>query len=79
MYSSDKNFELVKKIEGHQDNLKGMDFSKDGKYIATISADRSCRIWSMSNNFERVKVINEYENATLIIAFSNDSKNLAVT
>ncbi len=67
--------ELAGKFEGHTDSLSCIDFSPDGKFLATGGWDNTVRIW----DWETRKQINAYHGLNRISAveFSPDGNYLA--
>ena len=43
------NYKLVRELVGHQKAVASLKFSPDGKWIASVSADRSIRIWNVDD------------------------------
>lgn len=48
----------------HGDAVIGISFSKNGQYIATVSQDRTCRVWSVpdGNEVQRLQINSEFFN-----------------
>jgi WD40 repeat protein len=59
----------------HNDSVSSVDFSPDGKKIATASFDRTARIWDVQSGKELHKLT--HEDTVYIMAFSPDGKKLA--
>ena len=61
--------------QGHIDNVMTLDFSTDGRFIATGSQDRTVRIW-YRNLQQEFRVLNGHRKALCKVAFSPDAKKL---
>nr|XP_057943724.1 transducin beta-like protein 2 [Doryrhamphus excisus] len=68
---------LAASLKGHSGNVTCLDFSSNGKYLASCSNDRTVRIWSTRDFLERehkcLRANVELDHATLV-RFSPDSK-----
>ncbi|XP_021661738.2 U4/U6 small nuclear ribonucleoprotein PRP4-like protein [Hevea brasiliensis] len=47
---SGRDFKPVKTLSGHEAKVTSLDISADGRYIATVSHDRTIKLWSSSSN-----------------------------
>ncbi|XP_052812318.1 angio-associated migratory cell protein-like [Mya arenaria] len=45
-----RNGEMVSKWTGHTDSILGFDVSRDGKYLVTVSEDKTARVFSLSTS-----------------------------
>lgn len=43
------DFKPIKTLAGHESKLSGVDVAADGTYIATVSHDRTIKLWSHFN------------------------------
>ncbi|MFN3393954.1 MAG: WD40 repeat domain-containing protein, partial [Candidatus Thermochlorobacter sp.] len=43
------NAELVATLVGHTDNVLDLDFSPDGKTIASVSRDKTVKLWKLGS------------------------------
>lgn len=57
--SSDLNptesYSVVHRLTGHESDVNGLEWSADGKYLASCGLDGSVIIWDASNSFAQVK------------------------
>ncbi|KAM9498893.1 transducin beta-like protein 2 isoform 2-T2 [Salvelinus alpinus] len=68
---------LASSLKSHSGNVTSLDFSSNGKYLATCADDRTVRIWSTKDFLDRdhkcLRANVELDHATLV-RFSPDSK-----
>jgi WD40 repeat protein len=62
-------------LKGHQRDVWGVDFSPDGKTLATGSSDRTARLWDVAT-VKEIAVFSGHTDAVGGIAFSPDGKTL---
>lgn len=58
---SGRDFKPVKTLAGHESKVAGIDVSTDGSYIATVSHDRTIKLWShyKSWSYDKSEFMNE--------------------
>lgn len=65
-------------IEGHTNNVTALAVTRDGKFLATGSTDKSIRLWDMSAGTARLaRVFQGHSEEVSALAFSPDGKTLA--
>ena len=65
-------------IEGHTNNVTALAATRDGKFIATGSTDKTIRLWDMSSGNARLaRVFQGHTEEVTTLAFSPDGKTLA--
>ena len=72
--ASVENGEVLKRFSGHSQQVKFVDFSKDGKYLASSSFDNTCIIYDLERGEEKVKL--EIEGIPMLTRFSEDDSKL---
>ena len=72
--ASVENGEVLKRFSGHSQQVKFVDFSKDGKYLASSSFDSTCIIYDLEKGEEKVKL--EIEGIPMLTQFSEDDSKL---
>jgi len=65
-------------IEGHTNNVTALAVSRDGKFLATGSSDKTIRLWDLTPGTARLaRVFQGHSEEVTTLAFSPDSKSLA--
>src|SRR5262245_25367286 len=62
-------------LRGHEDVVRAVAFSADGKRVATASADRTARVWA-TNGTEKPVVLRGHEDQMTTVAFSPDGSRV---
>ena len=63
-------------LKGHNDYVDALDFSRDGKTLATGSGDKTVRLWDVQSGKE-LAVLNGHTNPLRYVAFMSENENLA--
>lgn len=67
---------LIVELRGHTDEIKGICFSQDGRFLATASEDKTARVWNLpSGDLVGRPMLHDYP--VLKVAFSPDAQRLA--
>ncbi|MCH8252176.1 MAG: WD40 repeat domain-containing protein [Planctomycetes bacterium] len=69
--------QFVQTLTGHTDAINQIDFSADGNLIASISSDRSIRLWNVSDWSLAQVIPNAHDTFGVSLRFSPDSSLLA--
>ncbi len=69
-----QNGEVIKRFSGHSQQVKMVDFSKDGKYLASSSFDNTCIIYDIETGDEKIKL--EINGVPMMTKFSDDGSKL---
>jgi len=67
---------LIKNLTGHSARILDVDFSQNGKFLASSSMDGTVRLWTLEDYSKPPIVLTGHESWVLSIAFSPDSRNL---
>lgn len=65
-----------KTLKGHPYKIMYLDFSSDGKYLASCGWDNTIRIWDM-NNFSQINVLEGHTDVVWTSVLSNNKKYVA--
>jgi WD40 repeat protein/predicted Ser/Thr protein kinase len=68
--------EWIGKFSGHTAEVQSIEFSPDGKKLASASWDRTVRLWDIASQ-RPIHVSPEHEYPVLCVAFTRDSEMLA--
>ncbi|KAL4508800.1 hypothetical protein ABPG73_006186 [Tetrahymena malaccensis] len=79
IFSTEKGFEAINLIEGHDLRASSITFSADGKYLAIGSQDYSCTIFNVEKGFELIQTIEGHVKPINSVSFSTDGKYLATS
>jgi WD40 repeat protein len=63
------------RIEGHDDWIYGVSFSSDGKMIASVSRDKTVKLWNWDGSL--FKTLEGHEKGVSSVSFSPDDKTIA--
>jgi len=66
----------TKALSGHDGAVFGVQYSPDGRLIATASADRTARLWNAGTG-DVIHVLNGHDDDVSAVAFSPDGRTLA--
>lgn len=69
---------ILRKGEGHTDDVWCIVFSPNDKYIASASFDKTIRIWD-ANTLECIRILKGHTTAVMNVSFSPDSKYVVST
>jgi WD40 repeat protein len=75
------DWKLLAALRGHDDVVFGVDFSCDGKRLASASFDKTVRIWNLEKRaaglIAEERVLTGHSDFVYAVAFSPDGKHLA--
>ena len=63
-------------FSGHQDAVRGVSFSPDGKTIASASADKTIKLWNVADGKE-LRTLSGHQSEVYSTSFSPDGKTIA--
>jgi dipeptidyl aminopeptidase/acylaminoacyl peptidase len=65
-----------RQLRGHTDIIKTIDFSPDGRYLASGGEDKSVIVWNLATG-QQQKILNDHTGYVYAVQFSPDGKYLA--
>ena len=68
---------VLKTFKGHDSRLTALDFSANGQYILTGSADSTTHLYAITG--ELIKIFNSHESTVLAVAISPNGEYIATT
>jgi len=71
------NGDVVQNFNLHKGNVNAVDFSKDGRFIATASSDSKINIWylnSSKNNYDLYNIITSHKDTVWSIDFASNNR-----
>ncbi|KAI9018075.1 WD40-repeat-containing domain protein [Phycomyces nitens] len=69
--------DTIRVLEGHADQVWYIAFSHNGKYLASVSKDKTCTIWDV-NTFEVIQVLSGQPESSSYCEWSPDDKKLLI-
>ncbi|EAR99879.2 WD domain, G-beta repeat protein (macronuclear) [Tetrahymena thermophila SB210] len=76
IFDVEQDFDMLKQIQGHSNHINDLCFSKDNKYMVTVSDDKICKIWKVNKEFNLIKQLSQHKFSISSTTFSPDSKYL---
>ena len=65
---------FLKILRGHQDDVLSLDFSEDGRLLASGSSDETIRLWEV-NSASELAVLPGHQDDVHVVAFNNETVN----
>ena len=69
-------FKVKKRLRGHQGGIGDLVFSPNGKFLLTASADKTSRLWDLTN-WKTKLILDDHTNQVSSVAFHHNSRNFA--
>jgi len=69
------NLQIERRINAHDKDIRAIEFSPDGKFVATASHDRTAKLWSVDEEGDPI-VLRGHQDFVLSLAFSPDGSRL---
>jgi hypothetical protein len=74
------DLKVVQVLLGHERTISDLEFSHNGRFLATCSSDNQVRVWELRDEqFERLQVLTEHTDNVNGVSFSYDDRYLAST
>ncbi|KAI9489752.1 WD40-repeat-containing domain protein [Zychaea mexicana] len=67
----------IRILEGHTDEVWHLSFSNSGRYLTSVSKDKTCIVWDMTT-FEKVQILAGQDECASYCAWSPDDSKLLV-
>ena len=67
---------IVRRLDGHEGAVRSIDFTQDGKKLATASWDRTVQVWDVLSG-RQLHVLQGHERDARAVAFSPDGSRVA--
>lgn len=63
-------------MKEHLGPINSITFSHDGKYFASVSIDKTCKVWDVHDNFELKAIIAGHSDSINSVVFTHNGKHL---
>ena len=68
-----ESYEIVANLTQHSDAVNSVTFSRDGKYLATSSNDKTVKLYT-ADKYQEIATLKGHTNQVIFVAFSADAK-----